>query len=330
MTDRILYFDYIRITAILLVVACHCFGDVSNVSPVLISLLTYIEMPCIGLFIALSGALLLPVKSSTICFLKKRLNRIIIPTFIWSVVYMSLKKDLTIQNLVEMFFHPVGSGILWFIYVIAGLYVISPVISPWLENTSQKTIRLYLLIWALTLCFPIIGNWIDVDKSYSGGGYYLSGYIGYFILGFYLKKYGISLKVSVLLYFISLCLMAFVKVVFPQLELYNGSWYLSIFGAISVVFYWTLLKLITERVHNIFNKFIVLISNLVFGVYFIHIGLITYITPEIHIGELSYLPNYIIKVCVTFSCALFISWLISFLPFADFIIGYKQKRNESL
>lgn len=329
MTDRLIYLDLIRITAMLLVVACHCFGDVSQTSPKVISLLTYIEMPCIGLFMAISGALLLPVKNSTGAFIKKRLNKILIPTLIWSVVYMILRNDLTLRNLAEGIFHPVGSGILWFIYTIAGLYLISPVISPWLEKASQKVVGFYLLLWALTLCFPIISNWLNPNQTYSGWGYYLSGYMGYFILGFYLRKYGISIKVAALLYAALLCLMIFCKTQFPQFILYDGSWYLSIFGAVSVIFYWVLLKFIATKCLLKSNeyKYITLISNLIFGIYFIHIGLVNYVTPVINISGLSYLPNYIIKVLATFLIALFISRLISFLPFSDWLIGYKQKRK---
>ena len=61
MKERIIAYDYIRIVAMLLVVACHCFGDTSTASPAVISLLSYLEMPCNGLFFAISGALLLPV-----------------------------------------------------------------------------------------------------------------------------------------------------------------------------------------------------------------------------------------------------------------------------
>lgn len=97
--DRVIYFDYIRIIAIMLVVACHCFGDVDNVSPAVISILTYLEMPCIGLFITLSGALLLPIKLSPKNFIKRRLSKIFIPTFLWSLIYLCLGNRLNINNL---------------------------------------------------------------------------------------------------------------------------------------------------------------------------------------------------------------------------------------
>lgn len=328
MNNRIIYLDVIRIVAILLVVACHCFGNVLDVSPKLISLLTYIEMPCIGLFLAISGALVLPVKQSTGSFLKKRLKKIVIPTFFWSLTYLILSNNLTIGNLVLGIFHPVGSGILWFVYTIIGLYLVSPIISPWLEKVSQKVLLVYLFIWAITLCFPIIDNWINTDKSYAGWAYYLSGYIGYYILGFYLRKYDIKLKLAALLYFALLCIMIVFKIKFTQIELYSESWYLSIFGASGVLFYWAFLKYITDKyIPCRLNAYLVVISNLVFGIYFIHIGLVKYITSEIYIGGFSYLSIYLVRVVITFFGALLVSWLISLLPISNYLIGFRNKHK---
>lgn len=328
MTNRIIYLDVIRIVAILLVVACHCFGDVSDVSPKLISLLTYIEMPCIGLFLAISGALVLPVKQSTGSFLKKRLKKIVIPTLFWFPTYLILGNNLTVNNLIGGGFHPVGSGILWFVYTIIGLYLVSPIISPWLERVSQNVLLIYLLIWAVTLCFPILDNWINTDRSYAGWTYYLSGYIGYYVLGFYLRKYDIKFTFAGLLYFVLLCIMIVAKTKFPEIELYSESWYLSIFGASGVVFYWSFLKYLTKKyIPCRLNNSIAAISNLVFGIYFIHIGLVKYITPEIYIGGFSYLSIYLIRVAITFFSALLISRLISLLPFSNYLIGFQNKKK---
>lgn len=327
MTDRIVYLDVIRITAMLLVVACHCFGDITNVSPALVSLLTYIEMPCIGLFIAISGALILPVKTSTDLFLKKRLKKIIVPAIIWSFILLAIRNKLTLCNILGICFYPAGSGILWFIYTIIGLYLISPVISPWLERAPQKLIQLYLLLWAFTLCFPIIGNWIHTDMSQGGWAYYCSGYLGYYVLGFYLHKYGVRLRVATIFYAVLLCIMVAVKIWYPQIVLYNNLWYLSIFGAGGVLFYWVILKYISDRfTHVNWVKPIALISNLTFGIYFIHIILVTNITPEINLPSFNYLLVYVARVAFTFICALLISWILSFLPFANYLIGFRQKK----
>ena len=329
MSERILYYDYIRITAMLLVVACHCFGDTEATSPAVISLLSYIEMPCIGLFLAVSGALLLPVTLPTEKFLGKRLNKVVFPTLFWSMVYMLLGDTLTIGNLIGMAFRPVGSGILWFMYTIIGLYFISPVISPWLAASSKRTIGIYLLLWAASLCFPIVGNWVEIREGPTGMFYYLSGYAGFFVLGYYLKRFGISFKISAVLYVVALIAMIVVKLFAPHLELCDGLWYLSIFCAVSVVFYWNSLKFLAGKTNasGSWAKKVGLISNLVFGVYFVHIGIVKYIINESFMNSGGYLIGYFARIAAVFLIALFISYIISLLPFGDYLIGFRQKRK---
>lgn len=327
MRNRVLYFDSIRVIAILLVIACHCFGNIDNISPTIISIITYLEMPCIGLFIALSGALLLPLKYSPKDFIKRRLSKILIPTLLWSTIYLCLSSRLTVFNIASSFFVPIGSGILWFIYTIAGLYIISPIISPWIERAPKRQIQAYLMAWLITLCFPIFGNWIEMNYTQSSWAYYLSGYIGFFILGFYLRKYEIPFNTSALL-FIAFTLFVFlIKITNPSISLYrDGSWYLSIFSAISVIFYWNLIKTISTYSHRI-QRIIILFSNLSFGMYFIHIGIVKYVTPYIYIYSFPYIANYIIRTTFTCGTAFVLSWLISYIPLSGFIIGYKQQFN---
>ena len=60
--------------------------------------ITYLTMPCIGLFFALSGALLLPVKKSpldSVNFVKKRGGRFILPVLLWSLIYLFVNGTFT-------------------------------------------------------------------------------------------------------------------------------------------------------------------------------------------------------------------------------------------
>lgn len=338
MKNRIIYLDLIRITAMLLVVSCHCFGDVSNVSPALISMLTYIEMPCIGLFIAISGALLLPIKEPGNIFIKRRLSKIVVPTIVWSSVYMIIGGSFTVKNVMGMLFHPVGSGILWFMYTIIGLYLLSPIISPWLKSTSRKSVRNLLLIWSFSLCYPIFGNLIETNQTESSYIYYFSGYAGFFVLGYYLRQWGISLKNSSVMFVAALACMIGFKLLLPEFALYNGNWYLSIFCPISVIFYWNIIKRLTAKLLppivnsasqcNKLGSMIGLISNLCFGVYFIHIGLVKCSVFDFSLGG-GYLIAYILRVALVFSLALFLSYIICRLPLSSYIIGYHKIRKKA-
>lgn len=333
MKQRIIEYDYIRIVAMLLVVACHCFGDTTDASPSLISLLSYLEMPCNGLFFAVSGALLLPVKadpSESVSFLRKRLSKVVIPTIIWSFIYMLLGGTFTVANVIGLPFSPKGASIFWFMYVMIGLYIIAPVISPWLDKVDNRTLRTYLAFWGISLCYPILSNWIDVNTSEVTVLYYLSGYVGFFILGYYLKRIGGGiLLMSALCYLGAFAIMVLVKILCPYIKLYNGLWYLTIFCAISVWFYWNLIVQISKKV--VFSErtqlVVAIMSNLIFGIYFIHYGIIEYVIPKITMFDtLPYVVRYTSHILIAYGGALLLSFLISYLPGANYIIGYSRRK----
>ena len=336
MKERIIAYDYIRIVAMLLVVACHCFGDVSNTSNVVISLLSYFEAPCNGLFFAVSGALLLPINPphtymNTRAFLTKRLKKVVIPTMFWSVIYLALNHNLNLVSVCSIPFSAQGASVLWFMYVMVGIYIVAPIISPWLEKIEKKTLEMYLGFWLITLCYPILKNWLIVNETVSGVLFYFSGYVGYFMLGYYLKKYGIQFKYSLLLYVSAFLIMVFVKLLASEIHLYDDLWYLSLFCAIGVVFYWNLIEEISSFVKLSERKKSTLVttSNLIFGVYFIHYCIAEYLIPYIDfINSIPYFAGYATRIIIAFSGALILSYIVSYLPFANYIIGYSHKKQK--
>lgn len=332
MKERIIAYDYIRIVAMLMVVACHCFGDTTGASPTLISLLSYMEMPCNGLFFAVSGALLLPVNvtaDKTGKFLVKRLTKVVIPTVVWSVVYLAISGKLNIASICSIPFTPVGASIFWFVYVMVGLYIISPVISPWLEKADKRTLLLYLGIWCISLCYPIIRNWLPVHVSEVSSLYYLSGYVGFFVLGYYLKRFGIKLGLSAIMYFVAFAVMIGVKLFANNIQLYDGFWYLTVFCVVSVIFYWNLIEWLNRsiKLNTKVRTSLITTSNLIFGVYFIHYGIIEYLLPQIpYIDSMPYIAGYACRILIAFAGALFISYIIAYLPFSNYIIGYGHNK----
>ena len=75
MHERIFHFDIIRTVAGLMVIIMHDPMPSDRIIGVFTWGITHLTMPCIGLFFALSGALLLPVKNTpldSVNFVKKR------------------------------------------------------------------------------------------------------------------------------------------------------------------------------------------------------------------------------------------------------------------
>jgi len=156
----------------------------------------------------LSGALLLSKDYKISTFLKKRLVRLLIPFLFWSLVYIinSLVNDFEAGNRpgfweiardIFVQLRDGSSGHLWYIYMIIGLYLFIPIIGKWVRNATEKEILYFLGIWLIVLILdqPIISKIKpDIDLSY------FSGFLGYLVLGHYLKikSFGSQKKTNII------------------------------------------------------------------------------------------------------------------------------------
>jgi len=173
---------------------------------------------CVPLFVVASGYLLLPLHDTTGEFFRKRAVKILIPFIVWSVFY-ALYWGEPVDNLENLLLNfNYAAGHLWFVYMILGLYLIMPLLSPWAEKVSKKELTICLAIWLFTTFIPLIRNWVDDgaflvthgptgiprqalfplwgEASWNGYGlfYYLSGFVGYMLIGLWLRKFGSELS----------------------------------------------------------------------------------------------------------------------------------------
>ncbi len=213
--ERNFALDVMRIVACFMVVFVHV-GDNYLVKPTGIDPMACIYAtllrPCVPLFVMISGALLLPMLGSTVQFYKRRLSRVLVPFLIWSVIYVFLPipSELVIGGSINQMsgagLSPILYNLLmipvnftasnvhfWFIFTLLGLYLIIPVISPWIRQVSMRGILFFLGLWSITLFFPYIQLYfteIHGICAWNGYGtfYYFSGYLGYMILGYALMR----------------------------------------------------------------------------------------------------------------------------------------------
>lgn len=205
-TTHIYYLDTLRILACFLVILTHSTMPAEDSDGIYLSFLSLLSSPSSELFIALSGAILLPVKHETPVFYRKRFHKLLPPVIIWSIIYVLLQfftNQLTllkaVETLIKMPICPV-TGVYWFIYVIIGLYLFAPFISPWLIKATKKEIEIFLGIWLITLLMPYL-NLISPGIYATNGNYYwtlnnFSGFLGYWILGYYLHKYPLRFSIK--------------------------------------------------------------------------------------------------------------------------------------
>lgn len=327
---RLLYLDIIRLIACLMVIVMHAPmpGVTAEAHGAFLVLNSYLTTPCVPLFFMVSGALLLPCTEGVSAgkYLKSRMGKIIGPTVFFSFFYIALSGNW--QSVWSIPFSAQGHGVLWFMYALAGLYLLIPIISPWLRNASKGEVELYLGVWFMTLLYPYLCKVFFVNTDTTGVLYYFTGYAGYILLGYYLKNYSISLKWLIPLAIAMLPLPVFNKVLGWNLDFYSAFWYLSAPVAVMTTAWFCVMKYLFDRASV--YKFWVEISNLSFGIYLLHIFVMR--TLLWNWGVIQGINNYylqaVVVVTLTFIGSLAISYGIARLPLAQYIIGHRIKSDK--
>jgi len=330
--ERDVSLDAVRVLACLMVVFMHSpMPFASDDSGLFQNVLYYGTAPCIGLFFMVSGALLLPVGQSAPAFLRRRLSKVLCPTLVWTAFYIVVNGNYAEigRTLLSVPFSPQGNGILWFMYTLVGLYIIAPVISPWLEKASRRTIEMYLCLWGVTLCYPLIENTLTVSQGNTGSLFYMSGYAGYFLLGYYLRRWSVKWPLLFVMLAVSTAAPIYCKLTGVSVDFGRVFWYLSIFVAVFCVFYFQAFRHLFAawNVPECVRRSLILVSNLSFGIYLSHIYLLrSVLWGGVRYMTDSYAFNTIIMALTAFAGAALFSYLISLLPFGAYIIGYRRRR----
>lgn len=335
MKTRNIHYDIMRVVACMMIVGMHAPIPSNNANSIFLNITSYCFAPGLCLFFVLSGALLLPVKTDTRTFLKKRLGKVVFPTLCFTFLYLGLKYITGqsvdfLSSVLSIPFSAQGYGVLWFMYTLVGLYLLAPVISRWLEYASKREMEFYLGLWIITLCYPILRLFVQVNESATGILYYFTGYAGYFVLGYYLNKYPDAVSFKRLVLPVSLSVIAPIacKLLNIQVDFYDMFWYTSIFVMVLTVgLFWVLTKIPVGGGNNKVTNLITLTSNLCFGIYLSHIAVMRYGIWKIDfIANISnYYLQWILVGILSFCFSWLLSFCISMLPFGSYIIGYKHK-----
>ena len=196
--------DLIRTIAIGLVVLLHASNEALQASsvpaPYWWTALVYksLALSCVPLFVMLSGALLLqPAKldEPIRVFLRKRLSRIGLAFGFWSMVYLAwgfyvtnvpVTLSYVVQGIVKDFFTGAWYHF-WFIYLIVGLYLITPILRIFISNGNPRITRYLISIWFTGIAIiPLIQ--LGLGYTINAGVFIIGGFIGYFVMGNYLQK----------------------------------------------------------------------------------------------------------------------------------------------
>ncbi len=208
--SRHLGLDLLRVLAIYMVVQIHT-GEFYYIGPDGVVLntpaahwvgwLNSLCRACVPLFVTISGWFLFPVGDERI-FFRKRFSRVLVPFIVWCAVYafyFYLRGEATLRGaLLDILHIPVNFGTdvghLWFVYMLLGLYLLAPVLSPWAVSASRRSMERFLALWLLASALPYIHFIFPafLGEAYWDASptlYYFSGFIGYVVLGAYLRRF---------------------------------------------------------------------------------------------------------------------------------------------
>ena len=325
---RVVWVDWMRVAACFMVLLVHSTepfylgGDGSQIlteaDAFWSAFFDSIVRACVPLFVVASSYLQFPLHYSTGEFFRRRAVRVVVPFILWSVVYALVwgEPAENFQNLLLNFNY--AAGHLWFVYMIIGLYILMPLLSPWADRVGKRELQVYLAIWLFTTIIPLIRDWVsggfaNMEVVYGVSGlprqaltplwgeaswnmygtfYYFSGFIGYLLLGLYLRRFvgelswKKTLLISVPCYLVGFTVVfgGFMRRVFEMSQgnfplegavdkavWWETTWCNDTIGVVLMTVAWILLFKKMKSSGKIYNKFLLPLSKASYGLYLLHL-----------------------------------------------------------
>jgi surface polysaccharide O-acyltransferase-like enzyme len=241
--NRFLYADILRIVAISAVIVLHLASDPWTLNPVnseswfTLNIISSLVRWCVPVFVMLSGMLFLsPQKEISLKKLyQKNILRLITALVFWGIVlqvmdYTTEGTPFTANN-IRLIFYKIIFGIpyyhLWYLYIIIGLYIITPPVRVFIANCTRKQLEYTLLLFLVFgLVEPLVNSLMSkvAQFPYSFSTIQeLTGYLGYYIAGYYFSVYDLRKIVRKVVYIGSALSIVFTIVVTYFYSQYTGT-----------------------------------------------------------------------------------------------------------
>ena len=344
-SNRLIYFDLMRIVACFCVIVIHVgvynqtdsFGnrDLQLLSMNFYGIISRWAVPC---FVMLSGIMFLN-RNKDIPLRKlyfKYISRMIISYVFWSFVYclynMIYSTDCSLSEMVHYIINNWLSGEIhmWYVLMTIGLYIITPILKIIKDNISEKMLIYWLCIMFVffsvvpflsDLGIPFISTYISYINVYMELNFLL-GYTFYYILGYSIFNNRISDKSKTLIYILGIAGFIYSFMILIVLKYFvNINMGASNYCYPNIVFMSVaVLLLFIDKVSKISfktktKKIIVSISNLTYGIFLIHVLILKILY---HLGIDLSLCNMVISVplvaLITFIISMIIILGISKIP----------------
>lgn len=359
-TERKWYLDILRILSIFLVIIIHvCAPHIVNYngsfdySYIMLILFDSLSRCSVPLFVMVSGALLLNKKKETSYrdLFSSKILCLVTSLLFFSFFYITvgnlfLGHGFNLAKIIRAILMGYKESHLWFLYMIIGLYIISPLLKILVDHLKKKDVHYFFLV-SLFFCslLPMVLSFTKLNKfaifkNFDLG--FFSIYIVYFLLGYYLSNKEFNQKEKKLMSLTGL-ISLFITFIMTILLTWKRGYFSSVFfeySSINVIFYSIF---IFVKVKDLFKDFkpsvktktiLTTISSLIFGVYLFHM----FFSNLFIVYMDTFVNRWLLKlpICTTlvfslfvFMISLIVSYFFSKIPVINkYLIYYDSKKKR--
>lgn len=333
--DRLIYADVLRVIATIAVIFIHISAawmtsDIIGTSAwSIMNIYNIIARFSVPMFVMLSGMFLLDpqkqVSYKDIFF--KYILRCLVALIVWGTFYNLTDlhgiTNISIATLFDSLVHTLMAKThyhLWFLYLIMGLYLVTPIIRFFIKRATKKRLVVFLIsAFLITLIMSLLSQ----DYTIAARVKMIVGYIAYYVLGYYLKSYDVKNKLAIYVVgVISIIISIIMNDHFARaydlinIPFFNDNLGVNtLFVAIAIFVFFKSLDLKE-------NKIITLLAKISFGIYLSHDYFIS-ILVSLGFSTLTFTPLIMIPlfVAIVFLGAFIVAYVIRKIPYIGKMIA---------
>lgn len=241
----------------------------------------------VPLFVMISGALMLDENKeiSLHKLFDRNIKNIVLLLILWSAFYdivynivfaLWKEKELNVKNIIYSFI--MGQTHMWYLYMLVGLYLITPFLRSFVRKENRKMVMLFIVISLLsqftrptleklTLIWEEFGYLSEFIDKFSLQ--FFCGYTAYYLMGWYIVHIGFEKKRRYCIYLVGIISIC-VTILYVQITKNYNAAYSNVSILIFMYSIAIFLVLNNITIKNEEHNVILLLSNLSFGVYMFH------------------------------------------------------------
>lgn len=324
-SSRRLDLDFLRVLAIFSVIIIHCEMPLmivllpSDPAWIIADVLDSYMRWSVPVFIAISGALLIrPATYRDIGgFFRRRASRILIPLLAWPLLYwlwdiVFRTRPASPREFIDglLVGNPVGGYQLYFLFIIAGLYVIAPLLSAYAHHVSARAFLLStaLVFIAAYMWLALVNILPGQSESYTFLTAWLP-YTGFFMLGHVLRDFRPTNRQFRLALAGILVAGLFNALITVFTRAFDSMFFLSYFSVSIVILsigafvagrelYYRIVRPLSDTARSKFDQNIAYLAHLSFGVYLVHVMVLESIVRFAHLSKFTLSTAIILAILV--------------------------------